>query len=309
MALKHSINIFLSRFNLVYKMVVYFFVIVLVLSALNVSIVAPSVSAVIADIKSTGVLHYLKEGCMQFIRGEGEFSDSFNAMYNSFGEVQNILSGSGSTVVLLITVTLCTILVGAFLLSLSFLPFSDIINHFMNSKSNFDFLSNMVANVKKAAQYALAYTFIGFTLSALILYGSMLLFAALFKTIGLFSLPVVYAAALIAFSLKSVIFSGWLPAIVCDGKGIFRGFAHGLRQIAPHFTGVFWNFMFAHILGVSFVAIFGIVTFGVGFFVAVPSVFMVYRTLELVLYYNAKGYKYYVDKERVVRTSVFTERV
>jgi hypothetical protein len=182
---------------------------------------------------------------------------------------------------------------------------SDIINNFMNSNSRFGFISNFIYNLARSALYGLLYmvtylpaTALGLVIVYFVGYG-MAKGGAL-----LLALPVCTLLFLIIQSAVQTVFAGWLPAIVAEKNNIAKALVVGPKKLLPHF-GYCWMSMFvAFFLGYVFVAICTITTFGIGFIIAFPTAVVFVKILELVLYYNASGYKFYETDKVVTEDSI-----
>ncbi len=303
MAIKNTTSIFISKFGLVYKIIVYFLLVVLIVGAIAFAVAHPALQKLADKIGDTGFVQHAKNGIGKFIRGNGEYLDDFQAAYDSFGEVEETVR-SAKTEWTNLTITLyIAFAVVTYLLALSCLPFSDILRNFMSSKSEYGFMSNLVANGRRAALYALLFTIFVFTSQAAIFLLCVILFIKLFAKIGLLSVSVCYLLFSLLSALRSTIFAGWLPATVTENVGVFKGFSVGIRAIGKRFLRSFWTFVFLNWILTAALSAFGVLTFGVGLIIAIPSAFIMYRIVELVLYFDACGYRYYVDAQTVKEIS------
>ncbi len=299
MAIKHTTSIFISKFGLVYKIIVYFLVIALIVGAVAFAVAHPALKTLSEKAGDTGFVTHLKSGAEKLLRGNGEFLDEFRLANESYGEWTDVLTESKGEWTTILGTALAALLVLTYLLALCFLPFSDILKNFMTSKSEFGFMSNLVANAGRAALYALFYTVLVFTMQAAIFSLGVFLFVKCAPRVGVLSLPVAYLVTLLLTSLKSTILSGWLPATVTENVGVVKGFGVGLKSIGKRFMRSFWTFVFFNLLLSAVLPLFGFLTFGIGFIIAVPSAFIMHRIVELVLYFDARGYRYYIDEQTV----------
>ena len=299
MAIKHTAGIFISKFGLVYKIIVFFLIVVLIVGAVAFAVAHPAMQNLSDKIGDTGFVQHAKSGIGKLLRGNSDFLNEFQAAYDSFEELASVLrSAKGEWTNLSVTFFVAFVVV-TYLLALSFLPFSDILRNFMSSKSEYGFLSNLVANAGRAALYALLYTLFVFTSQFAIFALAFFLFFRLLPKIGLLAFSVSYLVLTLLSALKSTLFAGWLPATVTENVGVIKGFAVGIRAIGKRFLRAFWTFVFLSWIMTASVSAFGVLTFGIGFIIAIPSFFIVYRIAELVLYFDACGYHYYIDEQTI----------
>lgn len=299
MAIKHTAGIFISKFGLVYKIIVYFLIVVLLVGAITFAVAHPAIQKLVEKAGDTSFVMHAKNGFAKLLRGNDAFLDEFRLANDSFGEIAaTVKTAKGEWTALTVTFFVAFAVV-TYLLALSALPFSDILRNFMSSKSEFGFMSNLVANAGRAALYALLYTLFVFTSQVAICILTVLVFLELIPKLGVLSFSVCYLILTLLSALKSTIFAGWLPATVTENVGVFKGFGVGLRAIGKRFMRSFWTFVFLSWLLTALISAFGVLTFGVGLIIAIPSAFILHRIVELVLYFDACGYRYYIDAQTV----------
>ncbi len=305
MSLKHAFNILLSRFTIIFKMILYFSVVALIFLTIAGSVLSPTIRTVNSEIQSTGIVEEFKEGLTKLTKGDPTFTESFQEASAKLELVADIFTNNRTKVIWSIVIVIIFFVVAAYAMTLSYVSYSDIINHFMCSNSRFGFLSNFISNLKKALLYSLMHLLTVSASNLLIAYLLLFLSGVLLKAIGILTAPIMLILGVLLYALKSTVFAGWLPSIVHDNKKILPAFVHGIRTISERGSEAFLSFVMTHSLSIIFVVIFSFATFGAGLIIAIPTVMMFHRTLELVLFYNANEYKYYVDNERVINISIY----
>lgn len=305
MSLKHSLNILLSRFTIIFKMIVYFSVVVLLFVTIAGSALAPTIRTVSAEIQETGIVENFREGLVKLTKGDPTFTESFERATDSFNHIGEIFTNNRSRVIWAIVIVIIFVICAAYVMTLAYVSFSDIINHFMCSNSRFGFVSNYISNLKRSLLYGLMHLLTVSISNLLIGYLLLFLTGVLLKAIGIICAPLILIIGVLLYSLKSTVFAGWLPAIVHDNKKVLPAFVHGIKNISERGSEAYLSFVMMHSLSLITVILFSFTTFGAGLIIAIPTVMMFHRTLELVLYYNANEYKYYVDNERVINVSIY----
>ncbi len=305
MSLKHALNILLSRFTIIFKMIIYFFIVVLIFVTIAGSALAPTIRTVSAEIQETGVVENFREGLIKLTKGDPTFTESFERATDSFENISNIFTNNRARVIWAIVIVVIFVIAGAYAMTLAYVSFSDIINHFMCSNSRFGFLSNYISNLKRSLLYGLMHLMTVSVSNILIGYLLMFLTGVLLKAIGILCAPIILVIGVLLYSLKSTVFAGWLPAIVHENKKVLPALVHGIKHISERGSEAFLSFVMMHSLSFIMLILFSFTTFGAGLIIAIPTIMMFHRTLELVLYYNANDYKYYVDNERVINISIY----
>ncbi len=305
MSLKHSLNILLSRFTIIFKMIGYFFIVVLIFVTIAGSALAPTIRTVSAEIQQTGFIEDFREGLVKLTKGDPTFTESLESATESFEQIGDIFSNNRTKVVWAIVIVALFIIGAAYVMTLAYVSFSDIINHFMCSNSRFGFVSNYIFNLKRSLLYGLMHLLTVSLSNILIGYLLLFLTGVLLKAIGILCAPIILVIGILLYSLKSTIFAGWLPAIVHENKKVLPAFVHGIKHTSERGSEAFLSFVMTHSLSFIMIIIFSFTTFGAGLVIAIPTIMMFHRTLELVLYYNANDYKYYVDNERVINISIY----
>ena len=301
MHIKHSLNILMSRYGIIFKVIVYCAIALLFMLTIAYSIAAPILEDTVQAIHDTGWNDTIEAFVRAFLNGEQNVSDTFSNIGLSIGQIYSILVNNHVAVVDSIVVFVVFAVVAIYILNLAHLSYSDVINHFMNSHFRFGFISNFIYNLKKSALYSLLYLVTKVPLALVVCTIVFFMGYGLVKSgLLLLALPLCYMVGILLFSLVNVLFMGWVPAIVVDGVPVHKAINAGVDVIGKHFTYSYMNSFMANFLSGLFVVLCAICTFGAGLLIAVPTAIMFRKILELVLYYSAKGYKYYSSDTTVV---------
>lgn len=286
-------------------MILYFFVIALVFVTIAGAVLTPTIRIVSEEVTSTGIVYDLKEGFLKLSKGDSTFTESFERASESFEQITNIFTLNRRKLIASVIVIIVFFFFAAYVMSLSYISYSDIINHFMSCNSKFGFVSNYISNLKRSLAYGLIHLCTITVINGLIAYSLLLLSGLLLKTIGLFSAPIIISLGIVLYALKSTIFAGWVPAIVHENKKILPALIHGIKTTTERGSQAFLSFIMMNIMVYVVVVIVSLTTFGAGLVIIIPTVMMFHRTLELVLFYNANDYKYYIDNETVIKRSIY----
>ena len=305
MPVKHAFNILISKYGVVLKVIVYYAIMMLILVSIAAGILAPIFGEMYDEIVATGIVDKIHLFVQEFLDGDGSVIDTFQAIGTTLHTVIDILQSNNAAVTKGLIVGGVFTVVYLYLISLANLVSSDIVNNFMNSNSRFGFVSNFLFNLKRSTLYGLLYLVTYLPATILIIAASFFLARALWHAGALLlALPMAILVFLIGQSLVLTVFGGWIPAIVVDNHNPAKGLSVGCKTMAKHF-GFYWMSMFLAMF-INFVLV-GACTFftaGFGFIIAFPTCIVLIKILELVLYYNANGYKFYETDKTVMDESI-----
>ena len=300
MLFKHTFSIFLNKYNLIFKLVIYFAIIVLIMTSITLAFVSPMFKRVRDEIKETHFIDNLNKATKEFLTGDEAYQETVKQLTIDWRKVLD--SFEDSKLVLAIVVTAIFLLATYFLTFLSYFSLSDITNEFMMDNAKYGFLSNMLYNLGKSALFALLFLVITIPLNVLIFGAAYFILWGVTKISSLLlALPLTILFLLIIFALQNTIFSAWLPAVTRDGLSVTKALRECFKNVKPMFSEAFGLFVMINFLGTIWIFLCTFATFGIGFIIAVPSIVIFKRCAELVLYYNSKKYKYYVDRDKVVQ--------
>ena len=174
----------------------------------------------------------------------------------------------------------------------------------MNSNISSDVANSMVQNFKKSGQYAMLDIFILTPVDIGLILLNNLLFKGLASLIGIFALPIGVIIGIIFLMARILMMSACIPAIVYDDVPVFKAFVESIKTAPYRFKLLFSKYFFVGLFSLSFLMLFGLSTLGIGYVLGFAMILMMFRVLDLVGYYNIKGYRYYLDTQRVVEPAI-----
>ena len=254
MMFRNSVKLLFSNFATVWKLLLYYLIITLIV----VGLVAPVVSTLVACIMDYFVIH------------------TWLAVYLTF-----------LFVVLL-----------PFLYELGGIAAGEILYGYMSSQAKVNFTGRIFSSVRKSFKYILAKLLIATPINILIFYLVVKVFGltSLDGTIK-FAVPLIITLVLcLLFTLRLVLFSGWLPALIVNDCGVWSAFARGIRAVGRRFFRTFSTMLVFVLLNICIDVLFG----SIAFLLLVPlGVYFVY-IIDFVMFYGSQGMRYYVDADTII---------
>ena len=162
------------------------------------------------------------------------------------------------------------------------------------------FMSNYVRNFAKASLFSLLKLAVD-----LIVNGIFILIGYFFSiwavdAFGLFALTVILLYSIVVFSIKKAFFARWLPIMINENKNAFKSLMKSISIGARKFVDLFTRYWLLTILGIVVFITFSVCTLGIAGIFFYPALMLFGKIHELILYYDSKKNKYYLNDDVVV---------
>lgn len=198
----------------------------------------------------------------------------------------------------------------SFIMGLSYYTIGDIINKLMSANLRFGFASNMALNFKKCCRYSAARLVISLPIDLIAVAVGLALAYGLLSVVGVFTLAIMLVCGVLFFSLKALLFSGWLPRVLHHPEEkLFISFTRAFPFVKANLGGLFKSYVITFSCVYLLASAFTVPTCGL-MLLLLPSIYyFLLRAVELVGYYKTKGYNFYADSTTVVDTVDFGFRL
>jgi hypothetical protein len=303
MEFKFASSILFSNMGYVLKLFFWLLLSALLVAAAGAAIIIPIFNALSARADIIAAVTAIKDALDGFVNLELNVRHAFAiASDNAVILFETVASDTGAVVGLVFS-SLFLYLLYSFLSGLSYYSMADIINNIMSSNLRFGLMSNIALNFKKCVRYSAARMLICLPLDILI-WGVLLgLAVGLFSIIKLAALPLLLIFAVLFYSLRAMLFSGWLPRLIYHPEEpVYTAFSKSFTFVKTNFKGFFKAFVLTFAISYMLVAVFTLPTFGL-IAILMPAIYkMLIRTVELIGYYKVKGLCFYTDATTVINT-------
>ena len=305
MIIKDAFSITTSKFSLVYKVILVLLIAMLIFGIIGYAILAPTLNGYVNDLKGLGIGRVFKEYIKSiFNGGEGIQQDGGNVYYQALVDTIKDIGIITKNHVGSIWGGIIAIIVIALLFSVFYLiclyTVTDTLHTFMSSDSEYGFMSNMIANLKKSFKFSLAYLGVGVACMIIIVGLSLGLGFLLSAVNNFLGIVVAYFTALLLISIQRALFSGWMPAYVVSDLTVKESLVVNFKIASKRFKdqlGVYFAlYLSTLILGI----IVTLCTFGFGIIIVWSVCAVLSLSHDMVEYYHFKGKKYYRDQQHVV---------
>ena len=304
MVVKHSANLLLSKFSLVYKLMLYCAIVVAIFTGIGIGVIVPLTCLLVIGIVGTGFFEHLSETVSLFFQGDVNYSTALQNLNNDITAIGAVIQNNyaaltGSIILIVVFFVLAGMFIG-----LADIPTVDILNNFMTSKSRYGFSSNFIDNIKLSVQYNLVKVLVTLVFDVGILALAVYLTTLIFSVNSLFALFLFVFMAVGISAVRQSFTSLWLPAIVADNGKIFASLKYSIVTTTKRFAKFFGTYFIVYLIIASIGILFTLSTFGVGFVFMVPGSMLFTRCLEMVFYYTLNGKSFYTSVDKIVKPDV-----
>lgn len=298
MSIDNSFKLFVNRFNLVWKVLLYQLVCVIVLAGISLACCYNLIESLVQTGFFDRVAQFFVDNVFN-VRID-LLMTNVSVLINQFFE---IISADLSTLLPLVIVLFVIIVFGGtFLFSLADIAITECMYGFMGSCAKLSFTGCLISNLGRSVKYALSKMATVMILDLLIITG--LIFSFRLLSIGgimNYLGPIILLAGLILLlSFRYAFFCCWAPAVVVKNQSIFKALKDNFKSIFKKFKTV-WLSQLA-IIVILFVINVGvlILTCGVGCLFTIPASILYSCIVNNVLYFQLNGLRYYIDRENIV---------
>ncbi len=293
MMFKNSVKLFIANFSVFWKLLLY-----------KIIAIGICVLLLIPTFSSWG--HVLNS--VDFFAGLGNFANTtmFSSVTSFFEQLFILVDTFLKAIGLLLSYnlfsfiysTVIVLFVLPFLMELSAIPTGEGLYSYMASLSKSSFVGTLIAKMGKSMFYALLRTLC--TLPFIALMGVTLYYMLSLVTINSLWAIFVPVMVVIYFSIMTALmitfFSGWMPATVVFDISPINGMKKGFKAVFRRFFRVFSSILMIIIITTMFTFMF--TTFSL--FILVPLCSVCVVMLEMVMFFESQGMRYYVDLDSIV---------
>jgi len=298
MLYKNSIKLLFSNFNIVWKIMLYFFSIFVLMAFLVYLLINP-VIRIIDNAGFFGQIVDLYKTFLSTLNLTDAFANLSVIVENIF---EFILSNISKVWFYFLGIAVIIFFVKTILFNLSNWASCVSLNFYMGSMTKQGFFASLSDNFGRNLKVQLLYYVV--TLPINILYVTILIASLqLFRISWIVSVITIFALVVgfvLLMAFKSCLFSAWIPTIIVTNYGVFKSLKFGVRFVFKHFGRVFSNAIGIVITIAILNIVFGLFTFMVGLLISIPISYLLNNAFGMVVVYEGQGMKYYVDIYNVI---------
>ncbi|MCD8205960.1 MAG: hypothetical protein LUD29_05045 [Clostridia bacterium] len=301
MRFKQTFHVFVDNFSTTYKLLLYKIIVWVIFGAAAFGALYP----IIHKIGSSDEWQTLVENVRELVRtmfnfSEGDASEIWTLVLDSFKDVWKVVQGMSVRVALSLTGFVLILLVERFFQSLGHFAASSVIHDKMVMQAKTPFLTAYTRHLAKASLYSVIFVPLTFVYDvaciALLAYIFTLLISNIFLWLFLFILLFV-----ILMIVRQTMTSDWIPSILFGGCGPARAMKPTFSRKGKGTWSVLSNYVVYVLLVIAINVAALFFTFGVGLFLTLPASYIVLLSFQNVNYCDTNDLPYFLDKNTIVR--------
>ncbi len=298
MIFKNSLKILFSNFNIVWKTLLYLFVVFL-LSAVGVYL---SLKPIYDLLVLSGLIDSISEIYTSFITSLN-LAQFFMSSSDLIASIWMVIVGNISSIWFSIVCFVFVVFVFKVLASnLIIMVNCECLHYYMGSMNRASYFHEFGATLGKNIRMQLCYYLVSLPIKLLIVaicyFECMLIGGGLLQAI--FTVFFLVVSFVILVALKYTLFATWMPTVVVMNYGVFKSLGKALKLSFRKFGRIFANAL-GVVSVIYFVNVFfGLFTFFAGLLITIPASYLFYSVFGMVVVYDCQGMRYYVDVYNVV---------
>ncbi|HOK81269.1 MAG TPA: hypothetical protein PLS05_00725 [Clostridia bacterium] len=289
---RYSFSMIGRNLDLIFKVLIYVFILSLLCAAILVSIISPLLKTLDTSFDfSERVL-----GMLSDLIGNGRPG----ALRQFFNELSSTLESISSEIAVAVVLIIIVVFAAKFFLSLTAMPLGEVVYGRMSQNFSVMFHNVLVSSLGKSLLYALIKAFVTIVADGIIIVVSYYLAKLLYIGLGVYGIAL---AAFVMFALlasRIAILGQWVPQIVCERKSVAAAFRDSFQYSAKYFTRVMPVAFLILVIDFSAVMLTTVVTFGILPAIIAPVSLVWITNLNLVAYFYFNKKKFYVDEVTVI---------
>ena len=298
MIFKNSIKILFSNFNIVWKTLLYLFIVFLI-SGLGIYL---SLKPIYDLLASSGLIEAIRDIYTSFITSLN-LAQFFVSCSDLISSIWFVITGNLSSIWLSIVCFLLVVFIfRTIATSLVIMANCECLHYYMGSMTRSSYFHEFGVTLGKNIRIQLCYYIVSLPIKLVIVgicfLECMLIGGGLLQSV--FAVFLLVLTFVILVALKYTLLVTWIPTAVVMNYGIFKSLGTALKLSFRKFGRIFANAI-GIVLVIYFVNTFlGLFTFFVGLLITIPASYLLYSVFGMVVVYDCQGMRYYVDVYNVI---------
>lgn len=307
MIFKNAFHLLVDNFTLNYKLLLYKLVVGIVVLALSMALLYPTLNMLFTSNAFKALVDLLGEFLQAIVTGNSAFLQTFpDRLQNAVSVFLTFLGERTPNLVFFCVSFALLIIVSRFLNGMGDFAFSVLINNKMSSYAKTAFFSAYISNLGKAALWQVVYVPVTFVYDLLTIALCYVFFVVLLSVISVSFIASVVALMfsvallLVAAAVKQTFFSNAIPALVTDKMKLRDALKNSFTFTKERFSTLFSTYLISCLLILCVNVLFAFATFGAALLITVPMTFLMLFCIRFVGYYTYQQKKYFLTEDHIV---------
>lgn len=293
--LRNTFKLLGNNFVVVWKQLLYMFIISLITVGLSALLALPVINLV----RSTGWFGDFDEFISLFYTNPSMVAEGFRILSTDLWRLLfDNIAGYWLNYILILVILLFLI---KMFFSISYYSIGCLIDGKMSAFASYSYTNKLVSNLREN----ISYSFFNY-LCSIPFFFLYLLFGYIYGKLAnnlisaVVMLPLLAMVFVVIRSVKITLLAGMLPAMISDGVKGSSAASVGFRRTIPKFWKTFSSSLVLVLVEFVLVLVFGIFTLGVGLVVVLPLIPVLETIFSFIVYYTSTKKRYYLNENLIV---------
>ncbi len=288
MSFKNAIKNLVAHFGVVWALLLFILFFALIITGLSLPFILP-IGRAFSD---AGVFDSIADA-FGALFNSGNFRALYDGLTQAYVSAEQVLMSNSHVASLSMWFLIFVLMfVFRFFLGLYEIPLTTVMDGQMSCNCRYGFIGKFFSTLLMSVRYSffkMLVTLVYDTAVFWMIYGIR---SAMDFGIGLLFLVILVLFVTGAFRFSIV--ACWAPAAV-DGNGVLKGFVVSAKICFKRFGSIFSSYFVSLILIVAIGVFIAVFTLGVGLIIVLPLSACYVSYLNITVYYNKTGKRYYID--------------
>ena len=289
MSFKNALKNLVAHFGVVWSLLLY----IVLFAAAILGLSLPFVLPVARALTDAGVFEGITNS-FRALFGEGGWQALWDGLFSTYDRIVYVFQNDRRVASLTsIFVVLILVVLFRFFLGLYEIPLATVMDGAMSCNARYGLGGKFVSTLLVSIRYSLvkmAFTIAVDTVMTLTIYGISI---AMGLTAALAFLIMLVFFVFTAFRFSIV--ACWAPCVASGECGVIKGFIRSAGIFFKRFGSIFSSYLVSFMLIIVLGIIISLFTLGVGIIIILPFSAAYISYLNITVYYNKTGKRYYVD--------------
>lgn len=289
MSFKNALKNLVAHFGVVWSLLLFIVIFAVVITGLSLPFILPVVRA----FQNAGVFERISDS-FRALFSENGWQTMWDGFFQTYEVVVEIFKNNNRVASLTsVFLILVVVVLYRFFLGLHEIPLTTVLDGVMSCNARYGLGGKFFSTLTLSVRYSLAKMFITIATDAITLGAIYGIVVGMGFTVALpFVIMLVFS---LFMTFRYSIIACWAPCVASGENGVIKGFARAAAICFKRFGSIFSTYLVSFMLIIVLGVIISIFTLGVGLIIIVP-IFMAYiGFLNITVYYNKTGKRYYID--------------
>ncbi|MCH5351169.1 MAG: hypothetical protein J1F39_04290 [Clostridiales bacterium] len=288
MSFKNALKNLVAHFGVVWSLFMFILLFVVVITGLSLPFLLPIRRA----LSDAGVFESVQKAFEVFFT-DGNFQALFDGLSNAYNLIEDLLINNKTIMSLSIWFFVAIMLfVFRFFLGLYEIPLATVLDGQLSCNSRYGFAGKFFSTLLMSIRYSFFKMLITITFDAAIFWIVYAIRSVI--PFGIGQVFLILFVLFVLFPFRFSIVACWAPAAV-NGNGVLKGFVVSIKIGFKRFGSIFSSFLVSMMLIIAIGVFITVFTLGVGLVIILPMSACYVSYLNITVYYNKTGRRYYID--------------